>query len=83
MVPAELAGWCVRAVEADSESDPPLPRLGVSVLRHSKSTIRGLLCPKGYRPDCRIYLDLTIPRRHPITVEASSSRGGLCRGRFF
>lgn len=40
MVPAELAGWCVRAVEADSESDPPLPRLGVSVLRHSKSTIR-------------------------------------------
>lgn len=35
-----------------------------------------------YIPDCRIFLDISMPRRLPITVEASNGSGGLCWGLF-
>jgi len=53
----------------------------LSVTRRER--LRHRLYPKAYIPDCRIFLDLSMPRRPPITVEASNGSGGLCWGRFF
>lgn len=51
--------------------------------RNSQTATNGAALSKGIQTPLPNLLDLSMPWRPPITVEASNGSGGLCRSRFF